>query len=176
MSFLFKLRLLNGPLAGRELALPAGELTLGQGDVDLQVPLAGLVTDRHVVLLVSEQGVFLTSAIACWVAGNAWEDRTAALPLAQVIDLAGQGLLLGTVDSTLPLLPLPPRVVAAGEPTVVTTVNHNRAALLEAARRYGRRRGRLARDRRSSAPPARCGATGAGGASRPSRPSRRSGA
>lgn len=142
MSFLFKLRLLNGPLAGRELALPAGELTLGQGDVDLQVPLEGLVTDRHVVLLVSEQGFFLTSAVACWVAGKAWEDRTAPLPLAQVIDLAGQGLLLGTVDSTLPLLPLPPRIVAADEQTGVTRLNNNRAALREAARHYGRWIGR----------------------------------
>lgn len=138
MSFLFKLRLLNGPLVGRELALPAGELTLGEGDVDLQVPLEGLVADRRVVLLVSEKGVFLTSKVACWIDGKPCEDHTAALPLAQVIDLAGQGLLLGLVDSTLLLLPLPSRITAEDEQKVVPRLNNNHAVPLEAARRYGR--------------------------------------
>lgn len=138
MSFLFKLRLLNGPLAGRELTLPAGELTLGQGDVDLQVPLEGLLPERRIVLQVSEQGVCLTSKVACWIDGSPWEDHTAVLPLSQVIDLAGQGLLLGAVDSTLPLLPMPRRVPAEGEQKVVVRPNDS-TSFRETLRRHSRR-------------------------------------
>jgi type III secretion protein D len=137
MSFLFKLRLLNGPLVGRELALPAGEFTLGQGDVDLQVPLEGLVPDRRVVLLVSEQGVFLTSKVACWIGGEPWEDHTTPLPLAQVIDLAGQGLLLGLVDSSLPLHPMPLRIAVEPQQKAVIRLSQT-AAFQEATRRWGR--------------------------------------
>jgi type III secretion protein D len=121
MSFLFKFRLLNGPLVGRELVLPAGELTLGQGDVDLQVPLEGRLIDHRAVLLVNDEGLFLNSEVACWIDGKPWKDRTMPLPLDRVIDLAGQGVLLGTLESNLPLLPIPPRVAADSEKQTATS-------------------------------------------------------
>jgi len=84
------LKLLNGPLQGRSLNLPAGPLTLGLGDVDLQVAFDNGLS--LVTLLVGEQGVRLQDAVPCWVEGRVFQGEQ--LPVGKIIDLAGQGMVL----------------------------------------------------------------------------------
>jgi len=108
MEFLFKLKWLNGPLAGRELDLPAGETRLGGSDADIALPLE---QGASTVLTVTAEGVTLSPAIPAWVDGKPW-DTTQPLPNGKAIDLAGLGLVLGPAESTLPSLTLPPRGVA----------------------------------------------------------------
>ncbi|MFT8258025.1 MAG: type III secretion system inner membrane ring subunit SctD [Candidatus Symbiodolus clandestinus] len=127
MAFLFKLKLLNGPLIGRELALPVGALTLGQGDVDLQLPLEGIYSTSVVSLQVTEQGVFLQSEVDCWIEGKLWYEHEQPLPLEQVIDIAGQGLLLGLPDGTLTQRPLPKRQTSADPLTAMASAHAAKA-------------------------------------------------
>lgn len=100
----FKLKLLSGPLAGRELLLPIGPFSMGAADSDLALPLEGGAT---ATLEVSEAGVALLSATPCWIGGR--RQPPGALPLHQVVDLAGIGLILGPVDATLGHPAMPPR-------------------------------------------------------------------
>ncbi|MDE1715379.1 type III secretion system inner membrane ring subunit SctD [Chromobacterium amazonense] len=104
MEAAFKLKLLNGPLAGRELFLPEGAFTVGDGDSDLSLPLEGGGT---ATLEVSADAVMLSSPAACWVDGR----RCAPGPLPQrrAVDLAGVHLVLGPADGELGSPPVPPR-------------------------------------------------------------------
>lgn len=90
MEFLFKLKWLNGPLAGSELDLPAGDIRLGGEDPDIVLPLE-LGVDT--VLTVSPQGVTMAPPLPVWSDGLPW-DASQPLPLGPVIDLAGQALVL----------------------------------------------------------------------------------
>ncbi|AAQ60266.1 type III secretion system inner membrane ring subunit SctD [Chromobacterium violaceum] len=113
MEYLFKLKWLNGPLAGRELELPAGELRLGGDDPDIALALEeGAAT----VLTVTPEGVTMAPPVPVWVEGLPW-DAGQALPLGQAIDLAGQGLVLAEADAALAMLTLPSRRL----PEVATT-------------------------------------------------------
>ncbi|EKS7765461.1 type III secretion system inner membrane ring subunit SctD [Edwardsiella piscicida] len=100
METCFKLTLLNGPLRGQALRLPAGEFTLGEreeSDLHLALESGGSAS-----LSVSAQGVSLATPTACWVGGRPWHgDR---LPLNQGIDLAGIHFALtdGASDTPLP--------------------------------------------------------------------------
>ncbi|MDM5065587.1 type III secretion system inner membrane ring subunit SctD [Aeromonas salmonicida] len=108
MEQTYKLRWLNGLLAGRELALPEGEIRLGGDDPDIALSLEnGAAT----VLMVSEAGVTLNPPLPTWVDGLPW-DSAQPLPLMRVIDLAGQGLILGDADTELPTPSVPPRRAA----------------------------------------------------------------
>lgn len=100
----FKLKLLGGALSGRELLLPVGPFSVGAPESDLALPLERGAT---ATLEVSEAGVALTSATPCWIRGR--RQPPGALPLHQVIDLAGLGLILGPVDAELGHPPMPPR-------------------------------------------------------------------
>jgi type III secretion protein D len=111
MEFLFKLKWLNGPLAGRELNLPAGEMTIGGDDPDIALPLEDGV---QAVITTSTDGVTLSPAIPVWVEGMIW-DTGQPLPLAQVIDMAGLGFILGEPASELPSVPLPARIEPQSE-------------------------------------------------------------
>lgn len=111
MDFFYKVRWLNGPLAGRELDLPAGDTRLGGEDPDIALPLEEGVST---VLTVTEEGVTLSPPVPVWVDGVVW-DCTQMLPLEQVIDLAGQMLLLGKPATQLTSPPLPTRCVAKSE-------------------------------------------------------------
>ncbi len=111
MEFFYKVKWLNGPLAGRELDLPAGETRLSGEDPDVALPLEEGVST---VLTVSEEGVMLAPPVPVWVGGLPW-DCSQMLPLGQVIDLAGQMLLLGEPESELPAPSLPVRQVAKSE-------------------------------------------------------------
>lgn len=95
MTPCFTLKLLNGALLGRELQLPAGAFTIGDGDADLCLPLEG---GGSATLEVSAQQVTLTSATPCWVAGR--PRAPGPLPLDAAIDLAGVGFVLGAAGSS----------------------------------------------------------------------------
>lgn len=105
MAFLFKLKWLNGPLAGRELALPAGDIRLGGPDPDLAVPLE---QGREAVISVTTSGLTVSPASPVWVAGQRWGGER-PLPLGAVIDLAGLAFILGTPETELSAQPIPPR-------------------------------------------------------------------
>jgi len=111
MDFFYKVRWLNGPLAGRELDLPTGDTRLGGEDPDIALPLEEGVST---VLTVTEEGVTLSPPVPVWVDGAVW-DCTQTLPLEKVIDLAGQMLLLGKPETQLTSPPLPTRYVAKSE-------------------------------------------------------------
>lgn len=104
MAFFFKLKLLNGALAGRELMLPAGTFTLGAGDCDLSVSLEH---GQSATLEVTEEQVSLVSHTPCWVQGR--RSPPGLLPIGVAIDLAGVGFALGGVDEELKLSALPAR-------------------------------------------------------------------
>ncbi|MEA3121613.1 MAG: type secretion protein [Paraburkholderia sp.] len=101
----YKLRWLNGLLAGRELVLPVGETRLGGSDADIAVPLE---TGGEAVLVVDDDGVRLGSEQPVWVNGNRW-DAQARFPLQVAIDVAGQAFVLGKVSTILVTVPVPAR-------------------------------------------------------------------
>lgn len=100
----FKLKLLNGPLCGRELFLPLGPFTLGDDESDLLLPLEG---GNCATLEVTADAVLLTSITPCWVAGQC--QAPGPLPLLQAIDLGGIHLVLGESDAELGTPTVPPR-------------------------------------------------------------------
>lgn len=100
----FKLKLLNGPLSGRELHLPPGPFTVGGGDCDLALPLEGEVI---ATLEVSPQAVRLASETPCWVAGR--RHPPGPLPVHTVIDVAGLHFVFGPADAALPAPAVIPR-------------------------------------------------------------------
>ncbi len=101
----YKLKWLNGLLAGRELALPTGEIRLGGSDADVAVTLED---GQQAVLVVDDGGVKLTSQASVWVDGNRWEGDE-RLPLNLPVDLAGQAFILGAAADTLAHPPVPVR-------------------------------------------------------------------
>ncbi|CAI8756881.1 type III secretion system inner membrane ring subunit SctD [Pseudomonas zeae] len=105
MESTYQLKWLNGLLAGRELALPDGELRLGGIDADVALHLEG---DAEAVLLVDDAVVSLLSPTPTWVEGAPWNLQQ-PLPLGQVIDLAGQAFILGRSGDFLPSMEVPLR-------------------------------------------------------------------
>ncbi|MBO1552202.1 type III secretion system inner membrane ring subunit SctD [Yersinia pseudotuberculosis] len=91
MTTVFKLRLLNGDLNGRELILPEGEFTLGEQGCDVLLPLS----DGNIVTLcVNEYQVMIQVAEEVWING-AQHDLHTPLPLLQSIEIAGLVFVLG---------------------------------------------------------------------------------
>ncbi|MBV8047526.1 MAG: type III secretion system inner membrane ring subunit SctD [Paludibacterium sp.] len=103
----FKIRLLNGPLAGRTLSLPSGAFTLGGEDADLALALEG---GGVATLHVDEDGVCLMPGLPCWVDGRVVD--AGRLPLGRFIDLAGLHAVLGQGETDLPVLSPVPRATA----------------------------------------------------------------
>lgn len=91
MDCIYKLKWLNGPLSGRELALPVGELRIGGSDSDIALCLE---LDAQATLSIKDEAIRLVSVTPVWVEGQSW-DMELALPLGRVIDLAGQAFVLG---------------------------------------------------------------------------------
>jgi type III secretion protein D len=106
MTGSYKLKWLNGLLAGRELVLPAGEIRLGGNDPDIALTLDN---GGEAVLVVEETGVGLLSQACVWVDGKRWDGDGGHLPLHVPIDMAGQAFLLGAADDTLVSVRIPPR-------------------------------------------------------------------
>lgn len=123
------LTLLDGPLAGRPMPLPAGALTIGGGDADIAMTLEH---GAQVALTVSDDGVRVLDAAPIWVEGEpftAHDDDFAdarILPLHKVIDLAGLALWLD--DGSAPAPPSaqqrPARVAALTSPPQGTEPLH----------------------------------------------------
>lgn len=84
------LKLLNGSMQGRSLRLPQGKLTMGLGDVDIQVAFDNGAT--LVSLDVVENEVRLLDKTPCWVEGRSLNGSL--LPTHKIIDLAGQAFIL----------------------------------------------------------------------------------
>jgi type III secretion protein D len=110
MECFYKLKWLNGSLAGRELLLPDGEICIGGGDPDIALPLE---QDACAVLTITADGVTIEPDAPAWVDGHRLKESR-YLPLNVAVDLAGQAFVLGHPDAALPMLPIPPRQVAAG--------------------------------------------------------------
>lgn len=106
MGCVYKLKWLNGPLSGRELALPAGELRIGRPDSDIALCLE---RDAQATLSIEDEAVRLVSETPAWVDGQPW-DLEQALPAGRVIDLAGQAFVLGRADETIATQAVPARL------------------------------------------------------------------
>ncbi|HGJ5876277.1 MAG TPA: type III secretion system inner membrane ring subunit SctD [Arsenophonus sp.] len=102
MASNYKLLWLNGPMQGRELFLPEGDLTMGI-DGDIIAPLAG---HTSLSLTVLSQGITLNQPMTVLVEGGI-HIGPMIIPLNQVIVLAGIGFMIGRADETLQWRPLP---------------------------------------------------------------------
>ncbi|EMU9000435.1 type III secretion system inner membrane ring subunit SctD [Providencia rettgeri] len=105
MKPLYKLKWLSGILAGRELALPLGEIRLGGKTPDIALPLE---LNAETLLIVNEQGIRLSQPVPLWVDGLPWETNE-LLPQKRVIDLAGLVFIFGDIEQPLPTLAIPLR-------------------------------------------------------------------
>ncbi|MBK5415416.1 type III secretion system inner membrane ring subunit SctD [Pseudomonas sp. TH31] len=105
MDWTYKLKWLNGPLSGRELALPVGELEIGGSDSDIALCLE---LEAQATLSMTEEVIRLVSVTPVWVDGQPW-DLEQALPLGRVIDLAGQAFVLGLSADELSMRAVPTR-------------------------------------------------------------------
>ena len=105
MKPLYKLKWLSGILAGRELALPVGEIRLGGETPDIALPLE---LNAETLLIVNEQGIRLSQPVPLWVDGLPWETNE-LLPQKRVIDLAGLVFIFGDIEQPLPTLAIPLR-------------------------------------------------------------------
>ncbi|WP_097304475.1 type III secretion system inner membrane ring subunit SctD [Pseudomonas chlororaphis] len=110
MDRTYKLKWLNGPLSGRELALPVGELRIGGPDSDIALCLE---QDAQATLSIEEEAIRLACATPAWVEGQPW-DLEQALPLGRVIDLAGQAFVLGRSGDELSTPGVPARLTRPG--------------------------------------------------------------
>ncbi|GLT18673.1 EscD/YscD/HrpQ family type III secretion system inner membrane ring protein [Vibrio zhanjiangensis] len=100
-----KLLWLTGPMQGRELKLPSGDLSMGPSG-DIMVPLG----QREAInISVDEQGVVVKDSIDVWVNGIKAK-ISEYLPLGQPIELSGVGFILGYCDQQLAWQKLPPRL------------------------------------------------------------------
>ncbi|MGF6401568.1 type III secretion protein D [Pseudomonas frederiksbergensis] len=106
MDCTYKLKWLNGPLTGRELALPVGELEIGGQDSDIALCLE---LDAQARLSIEEEAIRLVSVTPVWVDGQVWELEQ-VLPLGRVIDLAGQAFILGLSGDELSMQGVPARL------------------------------------------------------------------
>ncbi len=104
--FPFKMRCLNGPLAGRDLMLPHGTSMLNGHDPDF---LMAIAVNVPVTLITTEVGVTLCGEVPIWVDGLPWKNNAQALPLEKVIDLSGQAFVLGYPDVALDQFKIPVR-------------------------------------------------------------------
>ncbi|MBU2898925.1 type III secretion system inner membrane ring subunit SctD [Vibrio hepatarius] len=98
-----KLLWLTGPMQGRELKMPLGELSMGANG-DIMVPL---VEHDAINIKVDEKGVVVKDNINVWVKGMLVNSST-PLPMGQPIEICGVGFILGNCNQTLKWQKLPP--------------------------------------------------------------------
>jgi len=101
MDYLYKIKFLNSPLAGRELFLREGPFSIGSGDCDVYVALLeGDATE--IVFEVGSQGVSLPAAGKLWCDGVGQTlEAGEYLPQGVCLDIAGVQFALGETESSL---------------------------------------------------------------------------
>ncbi|MCF4176103.1 type III secretion system inner membrane ring subunit SctD [Vibrio sp. McD22-P3] len=100
-----KLLWLTGPMQGRELRLPQGDLSMGSSG-DIMVPLAG----RELLnIRVDEKGVFVRDTVKVWANGSL-ANIEEALPMGEPLEICGVGLVLGKTEQALEWQKLPAHV------------------------------------------------------------------
>ena len=105
MEASIKLLWLTGPMQGRELKLPSGDLSMGPSG-DIMVP----IDQREVIYIsVDEKGVTVKSKLDVWVSGKK-ANHEEYLPLGQPIELSGVGFILGRGEQELTWQKLPPHL------------------------------------------------------------------
>lgn len=122
MASTFKLKLLSGPLSGREIHLPVGTFRIGGELADLAVTLEG---GASTTLVVDNTHIRLDAPLPCWIDGQP-APTDGALPLGCAIDLAGFGFALGAADDVIDITHIPPRVsatAASATPSPSSTPN-----------------------------------------------------
>ncbi|CAM2878859.1 type III secretion system inner membrane ring subunit SctD [Vibrio neptunius] len=97
-----KLLWLTGPMQGRELKLPQGELSMGPSG-DIMVPLA---ERERLNIRVEDKSVFVTDTVQVWANGSLINTQE-ALPMGVPIEICGVGLVLGQADQALEWQKLP---------------------------------------------------------------------
>lgn len=106
MKHRYKIKLLSGPLAGRQLLLPEGSFTIGGDDPDLDIALED---NGKAVLTVTEQGVALDTDTGIWIDGVPAKPAPPMVPPGPVLDIGGLALILAEGDQDVPLRKVPER-------------------------------------------------------------------
>lgn len=113
----YKLKLLNGPLQGRQLLLPPGTFTIGENESDLLLTLEG---GGNATLNVDDEGVSLANDTPCWI--NGVRLQGSKLPLLTPIDLAGVYFILSVAGEDAGSPNVPRRKTAWQLPLTVLVV------------------------------------------------------
>lgn len=100
MPYLYKLKLLNGPLYGRELKLREGILRLGSESAESDIVLTLEGGADFIALDAQPDSVMLTTPGAGWI-GECAVENIDKIPLREPVMLAGVALVLGDVDDDL---------------------------------------------------------------------------
>ncbi|WP_299006967.1 type III secretion system inner membrane ring subunit SctD [uncultured Shewanella sp.] len=121
MALQYKLLWLNGPLKGRELQLPSGQLTIGS-DGDILAMLEG--TDE-ITLDINETDILLHSTVPGHIDA---EETTfeSALPFHKAIEVAGVAFVLAPIDEPITLSELPSTQVVNVKKTAKNKSNKTR--------------------------------------------------
>jgi type III secretion protein D len=106
MKHRYKIKLLSGPLAGRQLLLPEGSFTIGGDDPDLDIALED---NGKAVLTVTEDGVALHTDTGCWIDGVPAKPAPPKVPPGAVVDIGGLALILAEGDQDVPVRRVPAR-------------------------------------------------------------------
>lgn len=102
----YKIKLLSGPLAGRQLFLPEGDFRIGGDDPDLDLTPEG---GHTAVLTVTETGVALQTQARCWLDGKATAELPDVIPADVVVDVGGVVLMVGDAEHTFREASVPDR-------------------------------------------------------------------
>lgn len=102
----WKIRLLDGVLSGREIWFRDSQLSLGEQQCDVCLPLAH---NQRVQFTAREAGLFIDAGTATVRVNGRKHLCERALPLTGVLQVAGLTMAFGPVDTSLADYTLPPR-------------------------------------------------------------------
>lgn len=101
MDYVYKIRFLNPPLAGRELLLREGGFSVGSEDCDVWIALSE-GEEKSIVFEIGRQGISLSKKSKIWCNGVEQTVNTGEfLPLQVALDIAGVQFALGELESGL---------------------------------------------------------------------------
>lgn len=92
MGYIYKLKLLNGPLSGREIQLREGTLTFGLQDADIILPLEG--KQKLISLVVKSESIQVEPKLDGWM-GDTWVSLIDDIPIGQPLALLGVAMVIG---------------------------------------------------------------------------------